>query len=63
MREAGGAHQHQAFGVTGAGGFHSSVWRSAEHVDNALRNPVQQQFAKLEARKAQHSAMQQSACD
>ncbi len=34
MREAGGSHQHQACGVSGPGGFHSSVWRRAAHVDN-----------------------------
>ena len=32
-REASESHEHQAFGVSGPGVFHSSVWRSAEHVD------------------------------
>ena len=34
MREGSGAHQHQAFGVSGRGGFPSRVWRSVAHVDN-----------------------------
>ncbi len=32
------------FGVSGPGEFHSSEWRSAEHVDNRLRSPEPQQF-------------------
>ena len=32
------------FGVSGPGEFHSSEWRSAEHVDNGLRCPEPQQF-------------------
>ncbi len=32
IREGSGSCQHQAFGVSGPGGFHSSVWRSATHV-------------------------------
>ena len=39
MGEASGAHQHQAFGVSGPGVFHSSVWRSGTHVDKQAVQP------------------------
>ena len=43
---AGGKWSSSAsgFGVSGPGEFHSSEWRSAEHVDNGLRSPEPQQF-------------------